>query len=871
MMSMRSRTDHSIPEDVNYSATIGGRREIKYIPFTAVNEGTAPASINEGATGNFTFTTNLGDGTYNFTVSPSSRVTTSVGTFSVSSGTGTVAVVPITNTQRQDDVDCVVRIKNPANDTLLVTLSSEIIDDSPITQPAVGFVEVTSKGDIWKYEDSDADLGTEWRYSTYDDSGWSSGAGQLGFGGDGETTTLGIGNITYYFRKTITLDDADTYDSYDIDVTYDDGFVFYVNGVIVADANMNTSSYNHSTLATATVSNNAQYTATIPGSAFKDGENILACEVHQVSTGSSDLGWDAGLSAREIADYVLSGPATLSEGAAAGTYTLTLKDGISDGTFFLRPVQANGFVETEQSITTSSGTGTTTFSAAPDTDFTEGNVLTNLQLWTATGGSGTFLQSISTTIIDVDPSSDGPTPGTYEQFAFGATWKYYDLGTDPGAFTTTGYDDSGWSSGPGELGFGDGDEATTISDVNQISNQFRKTINITDGDQYEELDYDIKFDDGVVLYINGDEQARSSNMTADPAVWNTAATGTISDTARLTGTIPASALVDGNNYIAVLISQNNTSSSDVSFNMGLSTTKLSTYYDLTGPNTVTEGNTATYTATTNAGDGTYYFTTNPTGTFVEADGSFNIAGGVFGTGTFDLSAAPDNTGSDQMVCISMRTDSTSGTVRDSHFTCVQQDTGATAGWTSFQQGTDSYAGTTDTYVQSGANTGTNRGAATAVVIDKNTANERFGFVKFDDIENAFTDNTAVTVTSAGMTVQINSEGQGTRVYKAHEAFAESTTFNTIGTRLNGGITANNTVGYPASAMSVPTVVLDANGFTGQSLFELDASTVQEWINNPSVNHGMVFVADHASDGLQFRSSEQGTVSQRPMLTIAYTE
>ena len=94
-----------------------------------------------------------------------------------------------------------------------------------------------------------------------------------------------------------------------------------------------------------------------------------------------------------------------------------------------------------------------------------------------------------------------------------------------------------------------------------------------------------------------------------------------------------------------------------------------------------------------------------------------------------------------------------------------------------------------------------------------------------------------------MTVEINSEGQGTRVYKAHEAFAESTTYSIIGTRLQGGVTANNTVGYPASAISVPTVVLDANGFTGQSLFELDASTVQEWINNPSVNHGMVFVAD----------------------------
>ena len=83
------------------------------------------------------------------------------------------------------------------------------------------------------------------------------------------------------------------------------------------------------------------------------------------------------------------------------------------------------------------------------------------------------------------------------------------------------------------------------------------------------------------------------------------------DDSRLTGTIPGSAFVDGDNYLAVQVSQNQTGSSDLSFNMGLSTVKLATYYNLTGPTTVQEGNTATYTATTNAGDGTYYYTTQP--------------------------------------------------------------------------------------------------------------------------------------------------------------------------------------------------------------------------------------------------------------------
>ena len=868
-MSMRSRSNHSIPADVDYSDRIGGRREIKYTPFVQVISSSGPTSINEGSAGTFNFTTNLGDAVYNFTVTPTNRTTTASGNFNVSSELGTFNITGSTNSQRDDDEVVAVRIRDASN-TVLQVLSTTITDASPVTQPNVGVVEVFSKGSVWKYEDSDTDLGTSWRTSTYDDSGWAQGPGQLGFGGDGETTELTSGSPTYYFRKTFTLADGDTYDQYKLEITFDDGFIFYVNDVIVADDNMNTSSYNHDTLATSTVTNNAQYTATIPASAFKDGDNILACEVHQVNVTSSDVGWDCGLSAEELADYALTGDSTVNEGASI-SFTLTTKSTIPDGTFYLRPVQTGGFVETEQEMITASGTATVSFSAAPDTDFTEGNVLTNFQLWTSSGGTGTFLTDISATVIDIDPAG-GPAVGTYEQFAFGATWKYYDSNAEPTGFTGTGYDDSSWSSGPGELGFGDGDEATTITkSSNNASYAFRKTVSITHGDQYEELDYDILFDDGVVLYVNGSEQARSSNWSTGAISWGDFATGTISDSARLTGTIPASALVDGNNYFAVQISNNQSGSSDVSFNMGLSTTKLSTYYDLTGPTEVTEGNTATYTATTNAGDGTYYYTTNPTGTFVEADGNFTITGGVFGTGTFDLSAKPDNTGSDQMVCVSLLTDSTSGTLRDAHFTCVRADTGVTAGWTSFQQGTDSYAGTTDTYVQSGANESTTRGANGSVVIDKNASNERFAFVKFDDIENAFTDNTAVTVTSAGMTVEVNSEGQGARVYKMHEAWQESTTYSSIGTRLNGGITANNTIGYPASAMSVPTVVLDANGFTGQSLFELDASTVQEWINNPSVNHGMVFIPDDASDGLQFRSSETSTIAQRPMLTIAYTE
>ena len=42
-----------------------------------------------------------------------------------------------------------------------------------------------------------------------------------------------------------------------------------------------------------------------------------------------------------------------------------------------------------------------------------------------------------------------------------ATWKYLDNGSDQGnAWRAASFNDSTWSSGPAQLGYGDGDEST---------------------------------------------------------------------------------------------------------------------------------------------------------------------------------------------------------------------------------------------------------------------------------------------------------------------------------------------------------------------------------------------------------------------------
>ena len=57
-------------------------------------------------------------------------------------------------------------------------------------------------------------------------------------------------------------------------------------------------------------------------------------------------------------------------------------------------------------------------------------------------------------------------------FSFGSSWKYLDKGTNQGtAWRTVTFNDVSWKSGPGQLVYGDGDEATVVSYGSNASNK----------------------------------------------------------------------------------------------------------------------------------------------------------------------------------------------------------------------------------------------------------------------------------------------------------------------------------------------------------------------------------------------------------------
>src|SRR6267154_727583 len=88
-------------------------------------------------------------------------------------------------------------------------------------------ISLFSFGSTWKYKDDGSNQGTAWSASSFNDSGWANGVGQLGFGDGDESTVLTSGAITYYFRKSVTIADISQFQSFTIEIYRDDGAVIY--------------------------------------------------------------------------------------------------------------------------------------------------------------------------------------------------------------------------------------------------------------------------------------------------------------------------------------------------------------------------------------------------------------------------------------------------------------------------------------------------------------------------------------------------------------------------------------------------------------------------------------------------------------------
>ncbi len=159
----------------------------------------------------------------------------------------------------------------------------------------------------------------------------------------------------------------------------------------------------------------------------------------------------------------------------------------------------------------------------------------------------------------------------------GSTWRYLDDGSDQGvSWRAIAFDDSAWASGPAQLGYGDGDEATITGFIDtdlvaagvqrNATTYFRKSFSVANPAAFLSVRLSLTHDDAGAVFINGTEVARTTNLVA-AAAFDTFATSGRNETA--VWVLPTSVVVAGVNTIAVEIHQSDAGSSDVSFDLQL--------------------------------------------------------------------------------------------------------------------------------------------------------------------------------------------------------------------------------------------------------------------------------------------------------------
>ena len=192
-----------------------------------------------------------------------------------------------------------------------------------------------------------------------------------------------------------------------------------------------------------------------------------------------------------------------------------------------------------------------------------------------TSRSAILKAALCTALIMLPASS--PVVASTTLIPTGAEWKYLDDGSDQGVgWRAPGFADTAWASGPAQLGYGDGDEATVVSYGPSSSNKyvttyFRHAFEVADPGLYPALRLRLLRDDGAVVYLNGVE-VRRSNMPDGPVTYMTLAEGVVGgeeeDTFQNLFFYPTE-LSAGANVLAVEIHQQSRTSSDISFDMSL--------------------------------------------------------------------------------------------------------------------------------------------------------------------------------------------------------------------------------------------------------------------------------------------------------------
>ncbi len=197
-------------------------------------------------------------------------------------------------------------------------------------------------------------------------------------------------------------------------------------------------------------------------------------------------------------------------------------------------------------------------------------------------------------------------------------WQYLDNGSNQDATNWKTTLSPAWATGNAELGYGDGDEITTVgygpdATNKYITTYFRKGFTITNPADYTNLVVNLKRDDGAIVYLNGVEIMRDNMPVAPTTFQSTANTsvGVPDESTFFSFNVPSSALIAGVNIVSVEVHQNNAGSSDLSFDLELSASQITGLCNGTPPNIVINEINYNSSPTADSGDWVEIFNATP--------------------------------------------------------------------------------------------------------------------------------------------------------------------------------------------------------------------------------------------------------------------
>lgn len=174
-----------------------------------------------------------------------------------------------------------------------------------------GAAPIFDYGSQWKYfvgtsEASSPDP-TSWRVVGFSDQTWSDGTTPIGYANPPNSaaeqnlvtlipSSAEGGYLSVFFRRFFVLNKPQSITSLTLNVNVDDGFIAWINGVEVARYNVPDGElpYNGNAL-TAGEENLIQQTIPVTSGMLLQGQNVIAVQVFNANSGSSDLFFDASL------------------------------------------------------------------------------------------------------------------------------------------------------------------------------------------------------------------------------------------------------------------------------------------------------------------------------------------------------------------------------------------------------------------------------------------------------------------------------------------------------------------------------------------------------------------------------------------------